>query len=364
MNIRDISSTIRQWYSTTDWNSALATAAVASVFAVVGAMLADYTDVAVLVTEGYVSDHRTLFGTVFLGIPLGIVGAGLVLAADYLVGRYRDVRGLLRPLAHIGLPLGVFAALLSLASLFDADGTMFEALINEAGGMAWWAVCFAGASVGLWLRDRRQALPSGAVPGALAVAVVVLVASGSVVGMVVPSESDLVADRESDDGHGSVQNESLYVDGEAGPTILYPTTENRTEAVPLNQSAFACERPLDVTNYTIGPASRMVPAESAQEASGRITIQRITLDDGTVVPNRAWLTIDTPAEITHVRSVYLSGDDMGEVDRDTYPLNGDHEQYIKTEWGEQGVYMLVFATEDGTLHRYYAGVCASDPVEA
>lgn len=363
MNIRHISSSIQQWYSSRNWNDVLATAVVAIVFAALGAMAADYLNVVMLVEEGYVDDYRTLIGSTLIVWPAGVFATLVVAASERLIGRWVNVRGLGRVFAHVAVPIGIGLGLGVVFVLFDPDYGAISWLAEQAGAIAWWTLPLAGASLGLWFRERRVQLPDGTVPVAAIVFLVALLASGAVVGAVVPTEDEVGADVGTEGVHGNPQNASLYVDGETGPHVPYAMSENRTETVPLTDSAFACDESLTVTNYSVGPSSTWVPVESQQRVSDRVSIQRIEFADGSVVPNRLWLTVDVPEDATHVRSVYMSGDDWGEVMRDNYPMNGDHEQYVKTEWGEPGVYVLVFATEDGSLHRYWTPVCASDPVE-
>lgn len=366
LNHRHISSSISEWYSSKNWNDVLATLAVAWLFAIPGGALAEYTQVAHLIRYGEVTTSYGPATAAFAGVLGATVGIPFLFAARWLVRRYvrRPFFGLSATLvltAGSGLATVLHARDVTTDFHFATDIATFaqqELLV----GIAWWGPVFLTASVGLWLRDNRPRLRTGATPIAAIALVLLVIASGTAVGIAAPSD-DEVGDVGTEGVHGNPQNASLYVDGETGPHVPYTMSENRTEPVPLTDSAFACDQSLTVTNHSIGPASRMVPVESQQRVTDRVSIQRIRFDDGGVVPNRLWLSVDVPEETTHVRSVYISGDDWGEVERDNYPMIGDHEQYIKTEWGEPGVYVLVFATEDGSLHRYWTPICASDPVE-
>ncbi|QIO25438.1 hypothetical protein [Haloarcula sp. JP-L23] len=354
---------IQQWYSTTDWDEALATVFVAWLFAIPGGALAQYIGVAHLIREGTVNIAPGWSTAAAAGIFAATIATPFLFAARWLVGRLTDrtIPGL--P-AVVVLAAGcALATILQLRDLtsdprFAVDLQFFahnELLV----GVVWWGLVFVTTSVGLWLRDNRPRIRTGGTPVAAALLVSMVVLAGAGAGMVAPADDGSDAETYSyyDDPH----NRTAYLDGESGPELTWEMEDRATDPVPLAESAFACR---DVTHseYMVnGAVMKEIPATDTH-AADRITVQRFQFENGTTVPNRVRLVVDVPANATHLRSVVKSPATYGQTDRLDYAMGGRYTATFSTEWTQPGAFTLTFAYENGTTERYYAGLCPSQEV--
>jgi len=182
----------------------------------------------------------------------------------------------------------------------------------------------------------------------------VIVASGAAVGALAPVESD--------EDWSEVEEMETYTDGSYGPTI--PLNATLGDPTPLTESAYACPVTDSSDGKISGAVERHIPAATETNAADRIMIRQRRFPNGTAIPNRAKLVLDVPPNVTHLRSIAdTSGAGTIEYERGDY-LTGETFRFpLTTEWSDPGAFVFTFATENGTIHRYYASVCASDTVE-
>ncbi|WP_135306358.1 hypothetical protein [Haloarcula amylovorans] len=339
---------IQQWYSATDWNDALATAAVAWLFAIPGGAVAEYVGIAHVIRHGTVNIAYGWTGAAVMGVLAAMIAVPALLLSRSLFSRFFGRRVFFLPAVAVLAVAAVLSTALWATSVSASDEFVEFAHEQLLVGIVWWGLPLLTASLGLWLRDNRPQLRTGTTPTAALALIGVVVVAGAAAGMVAPADAGASGDSVS--LSPNPQNASAYADGKGGPA--YPFNSTRTDEIQLTDSEFTC-------SGRVHPPG-VIPAEE-HERTSNVTIERAQFEDGQNIPNRLWVNFDVPANSTVLEVRW--GTLTGHTGYDTVSYDDEVSAgIISTEWDGPGFVSVTVVTENHTTERYWATLCPSQEV--
>ena len=365
--LKQLQQSIEEKHHSTNWDTALASFLVIWTFAAIGSLAAEYFQFSAVVQTAQLTTS-TWSLSIVVGLVIGMAGT-LIYLSGWMAAKRLPIPSN-NPSIGAALPIVATTALSyslfivdELPSLTIAEFSRFT-FAEVLPGLAFWLPPIIGACIGFWIRDRRGSLPAFTVPKVLTVALCLLLVSAGAVGTVsVEQTSDGMSDVEKRHAY------SEYLDGNGGPELPFNATE--TEPTPLTESDFACSEPVKngTTYYGDSAVNKFVPA-TEERATDRMSVQRYKFPNGTLIPNRGRLLVDVPANTTHLRTVvapnvgdYYDPEDITERELGLMMATG-YELPFSTEWSDSGAVAITFAFENGTNHRYYAGICSPNGVDS